>query len=60
MYGIVSAIMELAQSRSDPLAESVYYKDIASSASHICFISENQRWVLQIKEKFALLIVVIL
>nr|QCB64986.1 ULK [Apostichopus japonicus] len=48
MYGIVSAIMELAQSRSDPLAESVYYKDIASSASHICFISENQRRAEQI------------
>lgn len=47
MHSIVKAIVELAQSRNDPLAESVYFKDVTgtNTASHLCFVSENQRWV---------------
>lgn len=50
MHSIVKAIVELAQSRNDPLAESVYFKDVTgtNTASHLCFVSENQRRAEQI------------
>ncbi|XP_072033413.1 serine/threonine-protein kinase unc-51-like [Amphiura filiformis] len=44
IVGVVEAIVEVAKSRSDPLAESVYTKDTeASPKDTVCFVSEGYR-----------------
>ena len=44
ILGVVEAIVDVAMSRSDPLAESVYTKDTeASPKDTVCFVSEGYR-----------------